>query len=63
MHLGFIGTRSQAGLQAPAVTVGVHFSLVMLSFHVVRLAESPSREIHGRVHSAIVSTHLRWPDF
>ena len=63
MHFGFIGTRSQAGLQAPAVTVEVHFSLGMLSFHGVRLAEAPSREIRGRVHRAIVSTHLRWPDF
>ena len=63
MHLAFIGSRSQAGLQAPAVTVEVHLSSGLPGFHVVGLAESASREIRSRVRSAIVSSHLKWPDF
>ena len=63
MHLAFIGTRSQAGLEAPAVTVEVHLSSGLPSFQVVGLSESASREIRSRVRSAIVSSHLKWPDF
>ena len=39
MHLAFISSRSQAGLQAPAVTVKVHLSSGLPGFHVVGLAE------------------------
>ena len=54
MHIAFINTRSQAGLEAPAVTVEVHLTSGLPSFQVVGLSESASREIRSRVRSAIV---------
>ena len=63
MHIAFINTRSQAGLEAPAVTVEVHLTSGLPSFQVVGLSESASREIRSRVRSAIVSSHLKWPDY
>ena len=63
MHIAFINTRSQAGLEAPAVTVEVHLTSGLPSFHVVGLSESASREIRSRVRGAIVSSHLKWPDY
>ena len=63
MHLACIGSRSRAGLKTPAITVDVHLSSGLPGFHVVGLAESTSREIRNRVRSAIVSSHLEWPDF
>ena len=63
MHLSFISTRGQAGLEAPAVTVEVHLSAGLPAFQVVGLGESRSREIRSRVRAALISSHLKWPDF
>ena len=63
MHLAFIETRSQAGISAPPVTVEVHLSAGLPAFQVVGVTDAASREIRSRVRSAIVSSHLKWPDF
>ena len=63
MHLSFINTRGQAGLDAPSVTVEVHLSTGLPAFQVVGLGESRSREIRSRVRAALMSSHLKWPDF
>ena len=63
MHLSFINTRGQAGLDAPPVTVEVHLSAGLPAFQVVGLGESRSREIRSRVRAALISSHLKWPDF
>ena len=63
MHIAFINPRSQAALKAPAVTVEVLLTSVCFPAHVVGLSESASREIRSRVRSAIVSSHLKWPDY
>jgi len=51
MHLSFISTRGQAGLDAPSVTVEVHLSAGLPAFQVVGLGDSRSREIRSRVRS------------
>jgi magnesium chelatase family protein len=63
MHLAFVRSRSQAGLAAPDVTVEVHLGSGLPGFQVVGLSESTTRQIRGRVRSAILSSHLKWPDF
>lgn len=63
MHLAFVRTRSQAGLIAPEVTVEVHLGSGLPGFQVVGFSESATRQVRGRVRSAIVSSHLKWPDF
>ena len=63
MHLSFISTRCQAGLDAPPVTVEVHLSASLPTFQVVGLGECSSREIRSRVRAALISSHLKWPDF
>ena len=63
MHLSFISTRGQAGLDAPSVTAEVHLSAGLPAFQVVGLGDSSSREIRGRVRAALISSHLKWPDF
>ena len=63
MHLSFISTRGQAGLDAPSITVEVHLSAGLPAFQVVGLGDSRSREIRSRVRAALISSHLKWPDF
>ncbi len=63
MHLSFISTRGQAGLDAPSVTAEVHLSAGLPAFQVVGLGDSSSREIRSRVRAALISSHLKWPDF
>jgi magnesium chelatase family protein len=63
MHLSFINTRGQAGLDAPPITVEVHLSAGLPAFQVVGLGESRSREIRSRVRAALISSYLKWPDF
>lgn len=63
MHLAFIQTRSQAGLLAPEVIVEIHLGSGLPGFQVVGFSESATRQIRGRVRSAILSSHLKWPDF
>ena len=63
MHLAFVRTRSQSGLSALPVTVEIHLSNGLPAFQVVGLSDVASREIRSRVRSAIVSSHLKWPDY
>lgn len=63
MHLAFVRTRSQAGLTAPDVIVEIHLGSGLPGFQVVGFSESATRQIRGRVRSAILSSHLKWPDF
>ena len=63
MHLSFISTRGQAGLDAPSITVEVHLSAGLPAFQVVGLGDTSSREIRSRVRAALISSHLKWPDF
>ena len=63
MHLSFINTRGQAGLDAPPITVEVHLSAGLPAFQVVGLGESRSREIRSRVRAALISSNLKWPNF
>ena len=63
MHLAFVRTRSQSGLSALPVTVEIHMSSGLPAFQVVGMSDAASREIRSRVRSAIVSSHLKWPDY
>jgi magnesium chelatase family protein len=63
MQLAFVRTRSQAGLLAPEATVEVHLGSGLPGFQIVGFSESATRGIRGRVRSAILSCHLKWPDF
>jgi len=63
MHLAFVRTRSQSGLSALPVTVEIHMSSGLPAFQVVGVSDAASREIRSRVRSAIVSSHLKWPDY
>jgi magnesium chelatase family protein len=63
MHLSFTNTRGQAGLDAPPINVEVHLSAGIPAFQVVGLGESRSRKILSRVRAALISSHLKWPDF
>ena len=63
MHLSFISTRGQQASMHQPVTVEVHLSAGLPAFQVVGLGESRSREIRSRVRAALISSHLKWPDF
>jgi magnesium chelatase family protein len=47
----------------PSITVEVHLSAGLPAFQVVGLGDSRSREIRSRVRAALISSHLKWPDF
>ena len=63
MHLAFIRTRGQAGLDAPCVTAEIHLSTGLPGFQVVGLSDTACRAMRGRIRSAIISSHLKWPDY
>jgi len=63
MHLAFIRTRGQAGLDAPSVTAEIHLTTGLPGFHVVGLSDTECRAMRGRIRSAIISSHLKWPDY
>ena len=63
MHLAFISTRGQAGLDAPSVTAEIHLSTGLPGFQVVGLSDTDCRAMRGRIRSAIISSHLKWPDY
>ena len=63
MHLAFIRTRGQAGLDAPSVTAEIHLSAGLPGFQVVGLSDTECRAMRGRIRSAIISSHLKWPDY
>jgi len=63
MHLAFIRTRGQAGLDAPSVTAEIHLSAGLPGFQVVGLSDTECRAMRSRIRSAIISSHLKWPDY
>ena len=63
MHLAFIRTRGQAGLDAPSVTAEIHLTTGLPGFHVVGLSDTECRAMRGRIRSAIISSHIKWPDY
>lgn len=63
MHFAFIRTRGQAGLDAPSITAEIHLSNGLPGFQVVGLSDTECRAMRGRIRSAIISSHLKWPDY
>ena len=55
-------SRTSAGIDAPLVSVEVHISNGLPSFAVVGLPESTVKEAKERVRSALLNSHLAWPD-
>ena len=63
MHFTHVHSRSHAGLEAPSVTVEIHLTAGLPHFQIVGLGDSASRQVYGRVRSALLSSHFNWPDF
>ena len=63
MHFTHVHSRSHAGLEAPSVTVEIHLTAGLPHFQIVGLGDSASRQVYGRVRSALLSSHFKWPDF
>ena len=61
MSLAVINSRAQLGLDAPLVRVEVHLSNGLPSFSLVGLPETAVRESKDRVRSAILNSHLNFP--
>lgn len=61
MSLAVINSRAQLGLDAPLVRVEVHLSNGLPSFSLVGLPETAVRESKDRVRSAIINSHLNFP--
>lgn len=55
-------SRTSAGIDAPLVSVEVHISNGLPSFAIVGLPESTVKEAKERVRSALLNSHLAWPD-
>ena len=63
MQFTHIQSRSHAGLETPAVTVEIHFTAGLPHFQIVGMGDSASRQVFGRVRSALLSSQFKWPDF
>lgn len=61
MSLAVVQTRANVGIQAPLVTVEVHFSSGMPGFTLVGLPETVVKESRERVRSAILHCGLEFP--
>ena len=61
MALSITYTRAQAGVDAPLVTVETHLSNGLPGFTIVGLPETAVRESRDRVRSAILNSHLEFP--
>jgi magnesium chelatase family protein len=62
MELSLIYSRALAGIEAPLVQVEIHLSNGLPAFHIVGLPETAVRESKDRVRSAILNSHLTFPD-
>ena len=61
MSLAVVQTRAKQGVQAPLVSVEVHLSNGLPSFHMVGLPETAVKESKDRVRSAIINSHFEFP--
>lgn len=61
MSLAIIYTRSQLGVNAPAVQTEVHLANGLPAFTIVGLPETAVKESKDRVRSAIVNSHFEFP--
>ena len=61
MSLATVQTRAKLGIQAPSVSVEVHLSNGLPSFHIVGLPETAVKESKDRVRSAIINSHFDFP--
>lgn len=61
MSLATVQTRAKLGIQAPSVSVEVHLSNGLPSFHIVGLPETAVKESKDRVRSAIINSHFEFP--
>jgi magnesium chelatase family protein len=61
MSLAVVNTRAKLGINAPLVSVEVHLSNGLPSFHMVGLPETAVKESKDRVRSAILNSHFDFP--
>jgi len=60
--LASVRSATLLGIDGHAVTVEVHVSQGLPSFHVVGLPDTAVRESRERVRAAVLSSHLEWPN-
>ena len=53
MQFTHVHSRSHEGLEAPSVTVAIRLTAGLPHFQIVGLGDSASRQVYGRVHSAL----------
>ena len=61
MSLAVVYTRAKLGINAPLVSIEVHLSNGLPSFHMVGLPETAVKESKDRVRSAIINAHFDFP--
>ncbi len=61
MSLAVVNTRAKLGINAPRVSIEVHLSNGLPSFHMVGLPETSVKESKDRVRSAIINSHFDFP--
>ena len=61
MSLAIVYSRAQLGVQAPLITVETHLSGGLPGLHIVGLPEAAVKESKDRVRSAILNSHLEFP--
>lgn len=61
MSLAIVYTRAQEGIHAPLVSVEVHISNGLPCFTIVGLPEAAVKESKDRVRSALLNSHLDFP--
>ena len=61
MSLAIVYSRAQLGIQAPLITVETHLSNGLPSLNIVGLPETAVKESKDRVRSAILNSHLEFP--
>ena len=62
MELAVVRSRAESGLQAPRVLAEVHLSNGLPAFNVVGMPETAVRESKDRVRSALINSHIDFPD-
>jgi magnesium chelatase family protein len=62
MSLAVAFTRANIGVQAPLVNVEAHLSNGLPAFNIVGLPETAVKESKERVRSALINSHLDFPD-
>ena len=59
MQFTHVQSHSHADLEAPAVTVEFHLTAGLPHFQIIGLGDSASRQVYGRVRSALLSCHFK----